>query len=96
MADDATGPACRRCRFFATWGGEAGEGECRRLPPTPLPADRGAVEAGSGIWPIVGGWEWCGEFRERPAELSAAELDEIRRKFREAALRCLDRMRLEI
>jgi hypothetical protein len=53
--------SCKHCRFFhpaVTWSGRAGDGECRRDPPT-LPQSYGYVAAW-GVWPIVSLEYWCG------------------------------------
>ena len=52
-------PCCERCRYFERerTAGEA-IGTCHRFPPQIIP------QFGfDGMWPIVLGMEWCGEFQ---------------------------------
>lgn len=54
--------ACASCRFYdenATNGGQAAgdEGLCRFNPPISQPGP-----SGHGLWPVVGGGDWCGHF----------------------------------
>ena len=67
-------PECRKCRFYAASGRELeGSGHCRRYPPV-IPHSQGADEIDlvlrAGIWPVVEGGSWCGEFQ---SDLSARE-----------------------
>ena len=62
---------CRECRFFALFSGQQqGSGQCRRYPPT-LPTSLRTEEVDpplrAGIWPIVAGESWCGEYQTREA-----------------------------
>lgn len=53
---------CELCRFFKPEPNDMTGGECRRYPPpgTRVDVDGVAVPA---PWPIVEGWDWCGEFK---------------------------------
>jgi hypothetical protein len=67
-------PECRKCRFYAASGRQPEDsGHCRRFPPL-IPRSLGADEIDlvlrAGIWPMVEGGSWCGEFQ---ADLSARE-----------------------
>lgn len=63
--------ACTRCKFYddhrlngaAT---AADEGLCRYNPPVSQPEPQG-----HGLWPVVGGSDWCGHFS--PEAMTAAE-----------------------
>lgn len=50
---------CENCFYFRNEKGS----ECRRNPPTVLPAD----DFGPTLpkWASVAGYEWCGEWREK-------------------------------
>jgi len=51
---------CKKCSFFYELNDNNAvkdkTGECRAKPPTA--ADNGTL----GIWPLVNGADWCGEF----------------------------------
>jgi hypothetical protein len=63
-------PECQNCRFYAKPGGQLqGSGHCRRFPPM-IPHSPRAEEIDlvlrAGIWPMVAGGSWCGEFQVQP------------------------------
>lgn len=60
---------CENCRYFAPYGTENGEGDCRRHAPAPINVrvrlrereDDDTARA-EPWWPTVTDADWCGEF----------------------------------
>ncbi len=56
---------CDNCRFYEEHG-ETGDGVCRRFPPVLVHPEPKAEDTGPSVsdydWPMVNGWQWCGEF----------------------------------
>ena len=55
--------SCRSCRFYHRSQGD-GYSECRRYSPSPRLTYEGRHDemGGAGVWPIVHGADWCGEY----------------------------------
>ena len=54
-----TGQTCGTCRFFIS--AREGEGQCRRLPPMPIPELK-CGQPQFGAFPLVKAEAWCGEW----------------------------------
>ena len=69
------GEECGWCEYGREVVDDNGSGQirCLRYPPRPHP------ETENGVWPIVGYYDWCGEFMGSQ-KLAAADLLEAEAK----------------
>ena len=43
-------------------------GKCRRHAPAPITRHTDLGSRSNGYWPVVGTYDWCGEFAAKPPE----------------------------
>ena len=58
---------CENCRYFAPYGTDSGEGDCRRHAPAPMNVRHREHDSDDTLraepwWPTVEDGFWCGEF----------------------------------